>query len=88
MNQQPTPGAGPEPKGRKPQFTVVTRERYGGKKWQRLSGYGFASAAAMAPIVAVELGNAALRLPLAFLQEGGRFILAAVLSVIPAATCW
>ena len=89
MNQQspqpqPAPGAaGTEATGKAPQFTAVSRERFAGKKWQRPGGYGFALTGAMAPIVAAEIGHAALRLPLAFLQQGDRFILAAVLSPVP-----
>jgi SapC len=66
-----------------PQFTAVTRERYAGKKWQRSSGYGFAATNALAPVVGAELARAALSLPLAFLQEAGRFVLVAVLSLAP-----
>jgi hypothetical protein len=66
-----------------PQFTAITRESHAGKKWQRSSGYGFASTHALVPIVGAELPRAALALPLAFLQEGGRFVLVAVLSLTP-----
>ena len=66
-----------------PQFIGITRERYAGKKWQSSSGYRFAAASALAPIVGAELARAALALPLAFLQEAGRFVLVAVLSLTP-----
>jgi hypothetical protein len=66
-----------------PQFTAVTRERHAGKKWQRSGGYGFAATNALAPIVGAELARAVLALPLAFLQEAGRFVLVAVLSLTP-----
>jgi hypothetical protein len=66
-----------------PQLIAVTRERYAGKKWRRASGYGFAATKTLVPIVGAELGRAALALPLAFVQEAGRFVLVAVLSVIP-----
>jgi hypothetical protein len=66
-----------------PQLTAVTRERYAGKKWRRSSGYGFAATNALVPIVGAELARAALALPLAFLQEAGRFVLVAVLSLTP-----
>jgi hypothetical protein len=66
-----------------PQFTAVTRECYAGKKWQRSGGYGFAAKEALAPVVVAELARVARVLPLAFLQEGGRFILVAVLSLTP-----
>ena len=66
-----------------PHFTAVTREHHAGKKWQRLTGYGFASTAALAPVVGVELGRAALAMPLAFFQDRDRFVLVAVLSLTP-----
>jgi hypothetical protein len=66
-----------------PQFTTVTRERYAGKKWQRSSGYGFAATNAVVPVVGAELARAALALPLAFLQEAGRFVPVAILSLTP-----
>lgn len=66
-----------------PQLIAVTRERYAGKKWRRVSGYGFAATKALVPIVGAEIGRAAPALPLAFVQEAGRFVLVAVLSVMP-----
>ena len=66
-----------------PQFTAVTREGHAGKKWQRSTGYGFASTHALLPVVGAELPSAALALPLAFLQEAGRFVLVAILSLTP-----
>jgi hypothetical protein len=66
-----------------PQLIAVTRERYAGKKWRRSGGYGFAATTAIVPIVGAELGRAALALPLAFVQDAGRFVLVAVLSATP-----
>jgi hypothetical protein len=66
-----------------PNYTAVTREHHAGKKWQRSTGYGFASTTALAPVVGVELGRAALAMPLGFFQEAGRFVLVAVLSLKP-----
>jgi hypothetical protein len=66
-----------------PQLIAVTRERYAGKKWARPSGYGFAATKALVPIVGTELRRAALSLPLAFVQDAGRFVLVAVLSATP-----
>jgi hypothetical protein len=62
---------------------VVTREHHAGKKWQRFTGYGFASTTALAPVVGVELARAALAMPLAFFQEAGRYVLVAMLSLTP-----
>jgi hypothetical protein len=63
-------------------FGVVSRESHGNKHWCRPRNYGFVGAQALAPIVAAELGAAALSMPLAFLEEGGRFTIVAVLSVV------
>jgi hypothetical protein len=66
-----------------PQFTAISRERFTGKKWQRSNGYSFASTSALVPIVGAELAAASLAMPLALLQEGGRFALVALLSPTP-----
>jgi hypothetical protein len=67
-----------------PRYDVVSRERHAQKKWLRFSGHGFAAADAAAPVVGVELGRAALAMPLAFFVEpSGRYTLVAVLSPIP-----
>ena len=66
-----------------PQFTAISRDSHAGKKWQRFKSYGFASKVVLAPVVGVEVGRAALALPLAFLQEAERFVLVAVLSLKP-----
>jgi hypothetical protein len=71
------------PKSRMPQFIAVSRKSHGGKKWRRPPSYGFAAANAVAPIVATEVAPAALAMPLAFVQEAGRFVLVAVLSFPP-----
>jgi hypothetical protein len=61
-------------------FVPVNRERYGQKKWRGYTSYGFAAADVVAPIVAAELANAALAMPCAFLRDGDRYTLVAVLS--------
>jgi hypothetical protein len=66
-----------------PQFTAISRERFAGKKWQRPNGYSFASTSALVPIVGAELAAASLAIPLALLQEGGRFALVGILSLTP-----
>jgi hypothetical protein len=62
---------------------AVTRERYAGKKWQRFSNYAFASKSASVPVSFAELARVALAIPMAFVGEGGRFALVAVLSPTP-----
>ncbi len=66
-----------------PQFTAISRDSHAGKKWQPFKGYGFASTSALAPIVGVEVAQAALAMPLAFFKEAGRFFMVAVLSLNP-----
>jgi hypothetical protein len=66
-----------------PRFAVVNRERHGQKKWLRFNGFSFAAADALAPIVGAELVRAALAMPCAFLEQSGRYMLVAILSLIP-----
>jgi hypothetical protein len=63
-----------------PRFVPVNRERYSQKKWLRYTSYAFAAAEVVAPIVAAELVSAAPAMPCAFLRQGERFTLVAVLS--------
>ena len=72
-----------EPNARTPQYVGISRERFAGKKWRRPAGYGHAATRTAVPVVAAELAPAALRMPLAFVQEGGRFVLVAILSLTP-----
>ena len=66
------------------QITLISRQRHAGKKWLRASSsFQFASKAALAPIIDLELGNAARSMPLAFIQQGGQYTLVAVLSLAP-----
>jgi hypothetical protein len=64
-------------------FTPISREHQGKKKWCRLENLGFAGALAVAPVVGAEIGTAALSMPLAFVEQGGRYTLVAVLSPVP-----
>jgi hypothetical protein len=64
-------------------FVAISRERHGEKKWRRPQGYGFAASQAVAPVSGMELGAAGLSLPLAFIEEAGRYVLVAVLSLAP-----
>lgn len=65
-----------------PRFVAVSRELHEQKKWRRYERYTFAAADAMAPIVVAELARA-LSMPLAFLEQSGRYALVAVLSLTP-----
>jgi hypothetical protein len=64
-------------------FVAISRERHGEKKWRRPQGFAFAASQAVAPVVGMELGAAGLSLPLAFIEEAGRYALVAVLSLAP-----
>jgi SapC len=64
-------------------FVIISRENHGSKTWSRPQNYGFAGADALAPVVGAELGAAALSIPLGFLEQGGRFSIVAVLSLVP-----
>lgn len=66
-----------------PSYVTVSRERHAGKAWQRPSGYSFAAAEAVLPLVAAELPKAALAMPVAFIEQDGGFRLVAVLSLQP-----
>jgi hypothetical protein len=66
-----------------PKLVAVSRERHAGKKWLRSKTYSFASTNSLVPIVGAELAQATLSMPLAFLEEERRFILVAVLSLVP-----
>jgi hypothetical protein len=65
------------------QFTPISHEQHSSKAWRRPTGYSFAEAEASVPIVGSELANAAPAMPLAFMEQEGRFLLVAVLSLMP-----
>jgi hypothetical protein len=65
-----------------PQFAAVSRERHANKKWLRYTNLNFAAQEVIAPIVGAELARAALAMPCAFVQQSGRYVLVAVLSLI------
>lgn len=59
----------------------VTRERHAGLCWERPANYQAAAAQVLAPLASFEAPVAASRLPLAFVEQGGRWVLVAVLGV-------
>ena len=61
----------------------VTRSRHTGLRWKRFSDYHFAATTAVAPLAAAEITQAALALPLAFIQRDEGWSMAAVLSLLP-----
>lgn len=66
-----------------PQYSVVSREHHAGKKWQRVSSYGFAAKEALVPVLEAEIAKVALSMPLAFSHQDGRYTLMAILSPVP-----
>jgi hypothetical protein len=62
---------------------VISRMRHGALRWKRYSNYTFAAADAVIPLVAAELPQAAMSLPIAFIDQGGAYIPAAVLGLQP-----
>lgn len=66
-----------------PSFIPVSRERHANKKWRRCDTYSFVRDESVAPIVGLELGRAALSMPLAFVKQEDRYSLVAILSVVP-----
>ena len=59
----------------------VTRERHAGLCWERPAHYQAAAAQVLAPLASFEAPTAASRMPLAFVEQGGRWLLVAVLGV-------
>lgn len=62
-------------------IAVVSRQAHGGKRWRRHSDYRFAANQAIAPLVDVEAGRAAVSLPVGFFQVGEAFNLVALLGL-------
>ena len=66
-----------------PNFQAISRERHATLRWKRYSNYTFAAADSVAPLVAAELPRAVMSLPIAFIEQGGTFVPAAVLGLQP-----
>jgi len=64
-------------------YQAVSRERHAMQRWQPSSGYRFAAQEAVVPLVAGELSKAMMSLPIAFIEQSGGYVPAAVLSLIP-----
>jgi hypothetical protein len=65
-----------------PQYAAISRERHANKKWLRYTNFTFVAGEVIAPIVGAELARAALAIPCAFVQQPGRYVLVAVLSLL------
>lgn len=64
-------------------YHVITRERHGLKRWSNQSGYSFAAADSLCPLIAQELSKAVHALPIGFVAEGEGFVLVAVQGLTP-----
>lgn len=63
-------------------FVPISPARYGAKAWRRSSSYSFASTEAVLPLVGLEFAKAAVAMPIAFVQQDGRYVPVAVMSLV------
>ena len=61
-----------------PEFHPLSIERHGDRHWRRVSSYGFAAQQPLLPLAGLELFQAALALPVAFIPQDGDFSCVAV----------
>jgi hypothetical protein len=64
-------------------LSAITRQTHMNKSWTWFTSYRFAARECFVPVAAVEIPDAALRLPLAFVKQQEHFILVAILSLTP-----
>lgn len=60
----------------------VDRGRHIGKGWRSSQGYAFAATQALVPLVGAEFANAAVVMPISFVQHDGRYVPVGVTSPI------
>jgi hypothetical protein len=60
----------------------VDRERHAGKGYRRPTGYIFAATQAVMPLLGLEFAKAAVGMPIAFLEQSGRYLPVAVMSPV------
>jgi hypothetical protein len=65
------------------QLVAVAPETFRKKYWKRFESYEFAAKDSVAPLAAAEIARAAQAMPVAFLKQDDRFILAGLLSLTP-----
>lgn len=66
-----------------PTYQALAPSTHRGKRWKRYTDYRFAAADTLAPLVVQELPRAAMALPIAFIEQDGHFIPAAVQGLQP-----
>ena len=64
-------------------LSPVSRERHVGKRWRRPVNFAAAAGDAVVPVVGGEIARLALAMPIAFIEQSGRYQLVAVLSLTP-----
>lgn len=65
------------------QLVAVSPETFRNKYWKRFDSFEFAAKDSVAPLVAAEIARASQAMPVAFLKQNDRFILAGLLSLTP-----
>lgn len=63
-------------------LVAVSHERHGGKRWRAAGGYAFAATQTLIPLVGLEFSNAAVAMPIAFVEHSGNYVPVAVLSPV------
>ena len=66
-----------------PNYQAITRENHADKYWQRYTTYNHALTDSVVPLTATELPKAVMTLPVGFIEQGGAFVLVAVLGLQP-----
>ncbi len=66
-----------------PNYQAVSKSVHAHLRWKRYRTYQFAALDAVAPLVEQELSKVCVALPVAFIQQGGQFIPAAVQGLQP-----
>lgn len=64
-------------------FVPVSRERHRGKGFRRPADYAFSATQAVVPLVGVELAQAAIAMPIAFIEQSRHYLPVAVMSPAP-----
>lgn len=66
-----------------PNYQAITRERHASQQWQRSANYAFAATDAVIALVAAEMPQAVMALPMAFIAQAEAFVPVAVLGLQP-----
>ncbi len=64
-------------------LVVVDREKHAGKGWRQPTGYAYAATQAVIPLLGAEFASAALAMPIAFVEQAGRYMAVGVMSPTP-----